>query len=128
MTDRCPGCGRFVSTGEDNDALIIIVYKGKEYTVKKAKKGYYYGSALDKLLTSKEAADFLGVAYRTLDQWRYNYPGRLKYLKRGNFIRYRLVDLHQFIHEATIHGAGLSQEGEREVLSIIAQAERDGGI
>jgi excisionase family DNA binding protein len=49
-------------------------------------------------LTTKEAAQYLGVSTRTLENWRYRgapEPG-LPYFKMGSSCRYDLADLHAF--------------------------------
>ena len=52
---------------------------------------------MNNLLTTKEAADFLGIPARTLENWRCNQRYALPYIKIGRIIRYRLVDLENWV-------------------------------
>lgn len=57
-----------------------------------------------KLLSRKQAADFLGVSVGTLEIWattkRYNLP----YIKVGRLVKYRLSDLERFIESRRVGG------------------------
>jgi predicted site-specific integrase-resolvase len=58
-----------------------------------------------KYLTSKEAADLLGIQEKTLKQWRSdNRPqNRINYIKISNkIIRYKLEDIQDFINKKYI--------------------------
>lgn len=54
-----------------------------------------------KLLTTQEAAVYLGLQTKTLNNWRYNQRTKLKYVKLGGAIRYSQKDLDDFIIENT---------------------------
>lgn len=64
----------------------------------------------NKLLTRKEAADYLGVTKGTLEVWastgRYNLP----FVKIGRLAKYRLGDLDGFINARTIEHTGMVQD------------------
>jgi|LakMenEpi03Aug12_release.lakeMendotaPanAssembly.Ray.scaffolds.fasta_scaffold597756_1 predicted site-specific integrase-resolvase len=47
------------------------------------------------LLTKSEAAKFLGIAIRTLDDWRA--AGSIACIQRPNFVRFLVSDLEAFI-------------------------------
>ena len=49
------------------------------------------------LLTTKEAANFLRIPARTLENWRCNQRYDLPYVKLGRIIRYRMVDLENWV-------------------------------
>ena len=51
----------------------------------------------DKLLTPKQAAEYLGVKENTLAVWRSVKRYQLPFIKIGRSIRYRVSDLEQFI-------------------------------
>ena len=56
---------------------------------------------VDRLLTRKEAAAFLGLAEQTLAVW--GMSGRhLPVVKVGRSVRYKLRDLQKFVQEQTI--------------------------
>ena len=54
-----------------------------------------------KLLTTQEAAVYLGLTIKTLNNWRYSQRTKLKYIKLGGAIRYSQKDLDEFIAENT---------------------------
>jgi excisionase family DNA binding protein len=51
----------------------------------------------DKLLTPKQAAEYLGVKENTLAVWRSTKRYELPFIKIGRSIRYRVSDLENFI-------------------------------
>jgi excisionase family DNA binding protein len=51
------------------------------------------------LLTKQEAAEFLTIAVRTLDDWRQ--AKLIPFIKRGGYIRFRREDLEAFLHSHT---------------------------
>ena len=51
---------------------------------------------VDRLLTQREAAQFLRVSERYL--WTLRHKGELPHLRIGNRIRYRLSDLEGWVH------------------------------
>ena len=51
----------------------------------------------DKLLTPKQAAEYLGIKENTLAVWRSTKRYNLPFIKIGRSIRYRLSDLENFI-------------------------------
>lgn len=56
------------------------------------------------LLTSQEAADFLGIGAQTLAVWRCTRRYPLAYVRVGRAIRYRLADLESFVASRTAGG------------------------
>jgi predicted DNA-binding transcriptional regulator AlpA len=52
------------------------------------------------LLTTGEAASFLGVAESTLNKWRMAGNGP-RYAKLGALVKYRVADLHAFVETRT---------------------------
>ena len=54
------------------------------------------------VLTTKEAADFLQIPARTLENWRCNQRYNLPYIKIGRLIRYRMIDLVAWINSSRI--------------------------
>ena len=57
---------------------------------------------MNNLLTTKEAADFLGIPARTLENWRCNQRYDLPYIKIGRLIRYRIADLENWVQVHTV--------------------------
>lgn len=57
----------------------------------------------DRLLTTKEAANYLGLQGQTLSVWRCEkrYPD-LRYIKVGAHVRYRLSDLEEWLQGRTV--------------------------
>jgi excisionase family DNA binding protein len=53
----------------------------------------------DKLLTRKEAADFLGTAENTLAVWACNKRYNLPMIKIGKLVRYKKSDLIAFVEK-----------------------------
>lgn len=49
------------------------------------------------VLTTAQAAAYLGIAPKTLEQWRSNRQQHVPYLKIGGRVRYRLKDLDAWI-------------------------------
>jgi excisionase family DNA binding protein len=47
------------------------------------------------LLSEKDAADYLAIAYRTLWGWRKQ--GRISHIRFGSSVRYKKEDLDEFI-------------------------------
>jgi excisionase family DNA binding protein len=59
----------------------------------------------DRLLTSKEAAEQLGLKNKdTLSVWRTTKRYQLPYIKVGRLVRYRTEDVQRFLHQNTIGG------------------------
>ena len=56
----------------------------------------------DRLLTRKEAAEFLGVKKGTLEVWASTKRYPLPIVKIGRLAKYRLADLQKFIDQRTI--------------------------
>lgn len=54
-----------------------------------------------KLLSRKEAAEFLGCTEGTLATWKCSKRYKLPYVKIGRNIRYRLADLVDFVSNNT---------------------------
>ena len=53
----------------------------------------------EKLLTRKEAADFLGIQENTLAVWATNKRYQLPFYKVGRLVKYKISDLEKFIQE-----------------------------
>jgi len=53
------------------------------------------------LLTSSEAARFLGISVGTLAVWRSTGRYNLRFVKIGSRVRYRIADIEKFIQERT---------------------------
>ena len=55
------------------------------------------------LLTTKQAAEYLGISPATLDTWRCTKRNVIPYIKLGGrFVRYRQEDLDNFIEASTV--------------------------
>ena len=54
-------------------------------------------SGVKNLLTTSEAAKFLSIPARTLENWRCNQRYDLPYVKLGRIIRYRMADLENWV-------------------------------
>lgn len=54
------------------------------------------------LLTTEEAAEYLGVAQNSLAVWRTTHRYPIPYVKVGRLVKYRLNDLNTFIESRTI--------------------------
>lgn len=60
-----------------------------------------------KLLSTKQASDFLGLNDKSLANSRYTGTGmQIPYIKLGNIVRYRLSDLERYMEENTFHHTG----------------------
>jgi len=55
-----------------------------------------------KLLSNREAAEFLGLSEDTLPRWRWSGIGPV-YLKVGRTVKYRLSDLETFLNESRVN-------------------------
>ncbi len=55
------------------------------------------GNLQEKLLTRKEASDFLGIQENTLAVWASNKRYNLPFYKVGRLVKYRISDLEKFI-------------------------------
>jgi hypothetical protein len=53
---------------------------------------------INKLLTTKEAAERLNITPHALSVWRCTKRYPLKYVKVGGAVRYRLQDIEQFVN------------------------------
>lgn len=59
-------------------------------------------SAISKLLlTEKDAAAFLSVSVRTIQDWRFRNTGP-KYKKLGRLVRYSVADLSAYTESSTV--------------------------
>ena len=56
-------------------------------------------SIQEKLLTRREASDFLGIQENTLAVWATNKRYKLPFYKVGRLVKYRISDLEKFIQE-----------------------------
>lgn len=57
-------------------------------------------SYLNRLFTTEQAANFLGISPRTLESMRWKGTGP-KYVKVGRLVRYRIDDLESYISSRT---------------------------
>lgn len=64
-------------------------------------------SALERLLSVEEVAEYLGVPVNTLYQWRHKGTGPTAF-RVGRFLRYDPNDVRQWLneHAAVSHGVG----------------------
>ena len=53
----------------------------------------------DKLLTRKEASQFLGIQENTLAVWATNKRYNLPFYKVGRLVKYKITDLEKFIQD-----------------------------
>ena len=56
----------------------------------------------NKLLTTKEAADYIGVLPGTLGIWRCTKRHMIPFIKVGRLVKYRKSDLDTFLDQRTI--------------------------
>ncbi len=65
------------------------------------------------LFTREAAARYLGVKAATLATWAATKKYRLKYIKVGSLVRYRLKDLNDFLKARTVDAApAVEKQGE----------------
>lgn len=55
------------------------------------------------VLTTAEAAAYLGLKPHTLSVWRTTKHVKIPYVKIGGAVRYRLADLEKFIEKNTVN-------------------------
>lgn len=65
------------------------------------------------MLSTDDAADYLGVSLSTLSKWRQAGVGP-KYVKSGRFIRYPAHYLTQWFKESLVDGGPLSEQRLKE--------------
>ncbi len=53
------------------------------------------------VLRTKEAASYLGLSYKTLEQWRWTRRGP-QYVKLGRSIGYKVLDLEAWLDTQTV--------------------------
>ena len=58
----------------------------------------------ERLLTRKEAAEYLDIKENTLAAWASTKKYRLPYIKLGTTVKYKVCDLEAFITSRTIGG------------------------
>jgi excisionase family DNA binding protein len=58
-----------------------------------------------KLLTREEAANLLGLKPATLAKWAHTHCCRLKMIKLGSRVRYRVSDVEEFINKNSTGGS-----------------------
>lgn len=58
----------------------------------------------DKLFTSKEAAEYLGISRYSLNMWRSKKRYIIPYIRLGRWIRYRQSALDEFLKQRTQTG------------------------
>jgi predicted DNA-binding transcriptional regulator AlpA len=71
------------------------------------------GNNHTRLLSRKEAAEFLGVRQDTLAVWKCNNTYDLPVVKVGRLARYRYSDLLDFIERRTVNRPLTPSEGKR---------------
>jgi excisionase family DNA binding protein len=64
-----------------------------------------------KLLTRKEAAEYMGVRPETLAVWHCTRRYKLPVVKVGRSVRYRLADLERWLAARTVVAVGSQSEG-----------------
>lgn len=62
----------------------------------------YVNRTSSKLLSRKEAAEYLGVTSETLDNWACTKRYNLKFYKIGRLAKYKKEDLDEFIENRMI--------------------------
>lgn len=62
------------------------------------------GESSPRLITREEAAAMLGLKPATLAKWASTHRCRLKVLKIGSRVRYRVTDVEEFIEENSTGG------------------------
>ncbi|WP_411845694.1 helix-turn-helix domain-containing protein [Roseibacillus persicicus] len=62
-------------------------------------------TTLPNLLTREEAAKLLGLKSATLAKWAHTHRCRLKMIKLGSRVRYRVSDVEEFINENSTGGS-----------------------
>ncbi len=58
------------------------------------------------MLTSKQAAKYLGISSGTLAVWRCVKQYEIPYYKVGKSVRYRMEDLEKFMSDRRVEGNG----------------------
>jgi excisionase family DNA binding protein len=58
-----------------------------------------------RLLTTQEAADYLGIRRQTLAVWRITKRHRIPFIKVGVHVRYRKADLDAWLASRTVDAA-----------------------
>jgi excisionase family DNA binding protein len=59
----------------------------------------------DRLLSRKEAAEFLGVTKTALEAWAHYGKPKLNYTRCGRLAKYKLSDLQEFIEKRTANSS-----------------------
>jgi excisionase family DNA binding protein len=70
----------------------------------------------NRLLSRKEAAEFLGVKVITLAIWKSTQRHNIPVVKVGRLVRYRLGDLLDFVEKRTINQS--TTEGKKGIYNI----------
>ena len=66
-----------------------------------------------RLLSTKQASDFLGINDKSLANSRYTGTGmQIPYIKLGNIVRYRQSDLQNYIDDNTFSHTGEAKGGK----------------
>jgi excisionase family DNA binding protein len=60
------------------------------------------GVISNSMLTTKEAAEFLGIRPSTLNVWRSSGTVNVPYIRVGTAIRYRLSDLEEYVSKRRV--------------------------
>ena len=58
-----------------------------------------------KLLSREEVANFLGLKPATLEKWGHTHRCRLKMVKVGSGLRYRVSDTEEFVNDNSTGGS-----------------------
>ena len=64
--------------------------------------------ATPELLSTREAAEYLGVRVHSLEVWRCNGRYFIPYVKIGRLVKYKRLDLDAWIASRTISGESAS--------------------
>ncbi len=64
----------------------------------------------NRLLTRKEAADFLGIRLNTLALWKSTKRYNLPVVKVGRLAKYRYGDLLEFVEQRTVNKPDLAND------------------
>lgn len=85
--------GAWKAAGNESDQIT----RNKQIMSKANDTPFGAGYVHSELLTRREAAAYLGVAEQTLAVWKCTRRYDLPYVKIGKLVKYRRVDLDEFI-------------------------------
>jgi excisionase family DNA binding protein len=64
-----------------------------------------HSQSQDELFSNDDAADYIGVAHRTLEVWRCTKRYQIPFIKVGRLVKYRKSALDAFLEARTVVGA-----------------------